>query len=269
MSDKVFLKQYGELRTGTNYLRALLSLNYHNVVPLMHVLGDKHSPPVDFKTHWEYARTKSDASWHFVTLTTWAAPAQTTRPKDPQQLNHMRQLADDLTEAFTCKRLGFLISVKHPYAWTASFARYNGWIHEVDGVLQVRGQHAEDLRRACSQYNLRHQAWLELHRNSEQRSFIIRYEELLEKPGDMLIKLEHRFGLLRINQILTLVQQQAMPTHWDNYRTRLASRNFNAKPYREQTYYSLLCNDLWAVVRETIDWDIALEYGYMKDPFPL
>jgi hypothetical protein len=43
----LYLKQYGERRTGTNALRALIAANYADVAVLMHILGDKHSPPAD------------------------------------------------------------------------------------------------------------------------------------------------------------------------------------------------------------------------------
>jgi len=121
--EKVFLKQYGERRTGTNYLRALLFANYGNVVPFMHVLGDKHAPPVDFAAHWEKTRTTPEPAWNFLTSATWAAPSETTDANDPGQLKHLREAAGMMTDAFDPSRLGFLISVKHPYSWAASLAR--------------------------------------------------------------------------------------------------------------------------------------------------
>ena len=118
----VFLKQYGERRTGTNYLRALLLANCPGTVPLMHVLGDKHSPPVALDEYWQKARMRPDAAFEFVKATTFASPAESTHPQDTAQLQHMRRLAEPLAQSVADGRLGFLISVKHPYPWAASFA---------------------------------------------------------------------------------------------------------------------------------------------------
>jgi hypothetical protein len=254
------LKQYGEKRTGTNYLRALLFANYRNVLPLMHVLGDKHSPPVDFPAHWEKARSQPEAIFNFVTSTTWAAPAETTCAQDSKQLRHLREVATALTDAFCPGRLGFVITVKHPYSWAASLARYNSWLNPPDGVMGR--EHAESLRLACDQYNRRHEAWLELHRRSEERCLIIRYEKLLEEPVAALSLLERKFGLLRSGPEPVVIRDRTLPTHWDDHPVSYESVRFDPSPYRDRTYQDLLTPELWTVVRETIDWDLAARFGY-------
>jgi hypothetical protein len=45
----IFIKQYGEMRTGTNLLRLCLQETFDDAVVFMHVLGDKHSPPALFR----------------------------------------------------------------------------------------------------------------------------------------------------------------------------------------------------------------------------
>lgn len=76
----LFLKQYGAKRTGTNYLRSLIRFNYPGaeVVPLMHILGDKHSPPPPFDELWCRAQRDADPAFSFVMGATRYAP-----PFDP------------------------------------------------------------------------------------------------------------------------------------------------------------------------------------------
>jgi hypothetical protein len=92
-----FIKQYGIERTGTNVLRALLEGYVGDVVVLMHVLGDKHSPPVDLRAVLGAVEGRPDAGTAFVTAATQAAPASTTDvPEDARQVGYLRTLACDL-----------------------------------------------------------------------------------------------------------------------------------------------------------------------------
>ena len=63
--ETIFVKQYGERRTGTNFLRTLLTANYHTEV-LMHILGDKHSAPVPFDEYWRDAQCDANPARAFV-----------------------------------------------------------------------------------------------------------------------------------------------------------------------------------------------------------
>ena len=120
---KVCLKQFGEKRTGTNFVRALLLANYPDVVPLMHVLGDKHLAPLDLCRYLENAEAAPDPAWEFIRAATLAAPAEYTRADDPEQIRYLRGIAEAVTHAVRSGELGFILSTKHPYAWAASLAR--------------------------------------------------------------------------------------------------------------------------------------------------
>src|SRR5215213_514628 len=125
----LFLKQYGARRTGTNYLRALIRFNYPagGVVPLMHILGDKHSPPPPFGELWRRAQADDDPAFSFVMGATSASPAANPSPADPRQQHAVRGIAAPLARAYGEGALGFLVSIKDPYAWVVSIARYERW----------------------------------------------------------------------------------------------------------------------------------------------
>jgi len=67
-----YLKQYGERCTGTNYLRFLLQKNCTDTVVLMHILGDKHSPPEPLEELWRATRQCPQPDVEFVSRATFA-----------------------------------------------------------------------------------------------------------------------------------------------------------------------------------------------------
>ena len=123
-----FVKQYGERRTATNYLRALLLANYPSVMPLMHVLGDKHSEPVELDVYLREARRATDPDWEFVRSATMAVPAESTRAGDSVQVEYLKNIAPSVARGAREGTIGFAISARHPYAWAPSWrAIPAGW----------------------------------------------------------------------------------------------------------------------------------------------
>jgi hypothetical protein len=262
----VYLKQYGERRTGTNFLRAILLENHPSAYPLMHVLGDKHSPPVDLAAELEKTRNLPSADFEFVTHATLANPAKTTSSEQTDQQTHVRRLAHSLAACAREGRLGYLISTKHPYPWAASLARFRKWTREIDGRRQMSPEHAADLEEACRMFNLRHRAWLELHEANAAHSVIVRHEDLLEKPAAIVAGIERRFGLWRLPGKLKIPQKTVAPTTWDQNAPWLDEKAFDRKLYTARQYEDQLSPDLWAIVTDTIDWDLMGRYGYEKTP---
>jgi hypothetical protein len=259
-----FLKQYGERRTGTNYLRTLLLANFSNVVPLMHVLGDKHSPPVDIGAYWRSHCHLPDADWQFVRAATFAAPAESTRAHDVIQERYLRAVAAPVARAVTSGRVGYVISVKEPAAWAASLAKYSGWLAWIDGRRQMAPRFAPELKAACVQFNANYRAWLALHERSGGRSVVIRHEDLLDRATDVLADLAERFSLERTFDEWKFPAGAALPADWDHSDPVMYGRQFDAGFYRRREYVAVLSEPLWAIVRATIDWDLAATLGYRR-----
>lgn len=262
----VFLKQYGERRTGTNFLRAVLLDNYPTAFPLMHVLGDKHSPPVDFAAEREKTRHLPDAEREFVTRVTLAAPANTTIAEHTEQQLYLQKLAHPLTVCVQEGRLGFIISTKHPYPWAASLARFKKWTSELDGRHRMSPEFADQLEEAVLMYNTRHRAWFDLYERNKARSAIIRHEDLLENPRRVVADLENKFGLWRFPGKLRIPQKKVDPTFWDQHVPWLDEQAFNPALYTSRLYEEQLSGELWDVVTNTIDWNLMARFGYEKTP---
>ena len=260
-----FLKQYGERRTGTNYLRALLFSNCAGVIPLMHILGDKHSAPVDLDECWQKASGLPDVAWEFVRTATFASPAESTRADDAEQLAHMRNMAESLANSVASGQLGFLISVKHPYAWAASFARYSGWMITIDDELRMQIGLQSALELACGQFNERHRAWLDHWSRFPSRTAIVKYEDLLSDTAMVLSMLVAKFGLQRSTDECALITGTVGAVDWDNCPLLISEHPFDTSFYYERRFVDQLSPELWEVVRRTIDWGIAREFGYAPD----
>jgi hypothetical protein len=157
----MIFKQYGEMRTGTNLVRALRSPHAR---VLMHVLGDKHSPPVDFDALWQESQSAEEPARWFVSEATFRAPSATTSPHDVRQLELVDTIADEVADAYASRSLRYLVSIKDPYAWAVSISR----------MRPIRR-----LEDACRDFNTRYAAWLAL-----PSAEVIRYEELIDAmPG--------------------------------------------------------------------------------------
>jgi hypothetical protein len=266
----IFLKQYGERRTGTNFLRAVLLDNYPTAYPLMHVLGDKHSPPVDLAAELEKTRNLPKAEMEFVTRATLATPAKTTlaehseQPEHSEQQLYLQKLAQPLTTAVRENRLGFIISTKHPYPWAASIARFKKWTKEDDGRCQMNPEFAERLEEACRISNQNHQAWLDLYERNKTRSAIIRHEDLMVQPLEVVSRVEKKFGLWRFPVQMRLPQKKVEPTFWDQHAPWLDEKTFNPALYTSRLYEEQLNDELWSIVTKTIDWKLMARFGYDK-----
>ena len=260
---RLFLKHYGEKRTGTNYLRALLVANFPDVVPLTHVLGDKHSAPVPLQKYWDETSALRDRAWQFVTRATFAVPAETTKADDPDQLEYLRSLCEELADSFAAGRFGFVISVKNPYAWAASYARYCGWMTNTENGLQMATKYAAGLQWACQESNRRHRAWLDHCRKFPAHSIVVRYEDLLAEPAQTLVLVASKFGLDQPTEV-AVPKRMIGPPVWDNDPPLVYQQQFDSSFYEQKRFMNQLNRELWDIVDCTIDWKLMGAFAYQR-----
>lgn len=254
---RLVFKQYGEMRTGTNLLRALLVKNYPGTTVLMHVLGDKHSPPADFARLWEETRSAAEPAHEFVRRATFEVPSLTTTEKDPRQTAMTRQLAARLAAAWEGRELAFLVSIKEPYAWAASMARFCGWTLTADESL---GQ----LESACRRFNERYTAWLELAAGGP--CAFVHHEDLVGDVTAVLGELEGRFGL-PCARAPEVPRGPLRPARWDYSPIHVGVRTFDADHYLRRRYLAELPPAHREVVTQTIDWDLLRRFDYAPLPW--
>ncbi len=249
----VFFKQYGERRTGTNVLRALLAENFEQVTVLLHVLGDKHSSPSELS---------EDEG--VVSRATWAVPAQTTSPDEPAQREYLERVAPALGAALREGQLRYLVSTKHPYAWAASWLRWSGWRTDARKPMLAAQERmlGEVLRFACLEFNRKHREWLALCDQNPATATIVRFEDLLESPRSVLAALQRQHGLKARREQLRLIRERVAATEWDHQETPVTGEPFDSDYYRRREFMSELTGKMPEIVSRSIDWTLLERLGY-------
>jgi len=257
MLTPYFLKQYGERRTGTNALRALLSANLRGVVVLMHVLGDKHSPPVNFDEIWRDAQASDDPAYAFVSRATFAAPALTTSADDRRQVNELRRCAVAIAEAHLDGRIGWIISVRHPHSWAVSLARFLGW----SSRRLIPEERSDDLRAACLRFNENHRAWCALADAEPARTMFVRHEDLVRDAVTTVQQVASHFALSP-SETYTPIDRVMEPALWDHTGMPARLLSYDRDYYAGGDHLSTLTPSLRRLITGTIDWDLLRRFGY-------
>lgn len=255
------VKQYGEIRTGTNYLRALIQRNYPDVHVLSYILGGKHAPPVPFDALWKQAQQAGeDAAFNFVSTATFMQRGGASHPRDPTQREELARRSPHIARAYATGALGFLVTIKDPYAWVVSAARFNGWIR---GDEQLRDWSMELMRDACLGYNRNYRAWLQFMQDSQPRARLVRYEDLLADPERVLAEIAAQFGWQRSGSFEN-IPAVVEPTQWDHLPVVEAQDRFQPGFYTNGEYLQRLPAAQMEMVGELIDWDLLRDAGYAR-----
>lgn len=264
VSSAVFIKQYGERRTSTNVLRALITHNFTNVFVLMHILGDKHEAPADLKRIRASLDGSADAAWRFVTTATYDTPSETTQFGHYLQVRFMRALHEGIFRAYEERRLFYLISVRNPYTWASGFLRFLGWPEQMGPETWDHGASADILATACRRSNDKHRAWLALHQEAGGNSMIVQGERMRRESIEVLHELERAMALPRRVAEFELIPRTVDPTHWDYTRSRTEENWFDFRPRLSGVRLTEALHD---VVTRGIDWTVMRHFGYEPEVF--
>jgi hypothetical protein len=261
-----FVKQYGIERTGTNVVRALLQGYVGGVVVLMHVLGDKHSPPVDLRAVLSAVEGRPDAALAFVATATQAAPALTTDvPGDPRQVEHLRTLARDLHRAALEDDIRVAVSIREPYDWARSMLVYQGWVRPSGAVADPEGL-APVVSSLCERFNSSYSAWLALVDTAPGRGAVVRHEDL---RGDLDPLLERLARTLRLGKPLRAgarLPHVLDASRWDHEEAPVMDAGFEEVMEARRQLVPPLPPRLVEVVTDGIDWELVAPYGYAPLP---
>jgi hypothetical protein len=118
----------------------------------------------------------------------------------------VRGIAAPLAREFVARSLGFIVSIKDPYAWMVSLARYAGWTNR---ALPPGGGERARVRRV--QHLLRRVA-----RAGAAQPGAVRYEELLADLARTLHELDAKFALRRGSDTVLDLRTEADAAVWDH-----------------------------------------------------
>lgn len=264
-------KQYGAVRTGTNVLRRLVTANFEGAQVLMHVLGDKHSAPVDLGRLRAEVRDLDDPAWEFVSRATWRVPATATDPTSATQRAYMRSIAARVFDAEVTERMGFLLSVKDPYAWVASLIVYRGWYRRRYRTIAptlfarlLRPTLERRLRAACGDFNVAMAAWLALRDRFPSRTAVVRAEDLATSPGAVLQTLREQFDLAWRRPEPQPISGSVAPALWDDEEMREETPDVGRRRQMDKSSIQPMADLIDRVVAEEIDWRTMETLGYSR-----
>ena len=226
----------------------------------MHVLGDKHSPPVDLRAVLSDVEGRPDAAMAFVTAATQSAPSSTTVSGDLRQVGHLRTLARDLYRAALEDDILVVVSIRDPYEWARSMLVYQGWMRWRAAVLDP-DRLAPVVSSLCDRFNSCYSAWLTLVAARSDGSAVVRYEDLTGDLDPLVERLARALGLPGPVRTGARLPHVLGPTHWDADRTVVVNVDFE-QVSRSRRQLTPLPNRLVEVVTERIDWQLVAPYGY-------
>lgn len=273
---RVVIKQYGERRTGTNYLKSVVEANFPEVLVLMHVLGDKHSAPVELSR--EFTASNGNA-YELVRILTAKSRATGFWKNNASQRAYMRSIAPEVFDAVQNGRLRYLISIKDPYAWGASVAAYDHYLprglpraKRIPDFIPQAGvasfRRVNDtwacfrLRQACRRFNQRYRAWLALHERFNDRCQVVRHEDLMTDPRAVLSEVAKKFQMQAQSPQFRDCRFGIRWTNWDDTPPTLDTFPFDPGYYREARYMDSLTPAMREMISRTIDWELLRAFGY-------
>jgi len=236
MEDKItYIKQYGEIRTGTNYIKRLIEINFLNVEVFGSVLGWKHGM-------YDLSNTRDSTSSHEE----WV----NKKTKNGVVLSvdgyPLRYSPDRLKRA--ASGLKYIFSIKKPIPYVLSYKKFR---------FPNRELTADIIKSMCSRYNQSYSNWLQLYHENEQRSIIVPYESLIRDINHVMLNIDISFGLNK-REGSASYKDETCPVNASTDIGLLIDkkRQFNKTYYLEELYLSDISKDHTDIINDNIDHEL-------------
>lgn len=165
-----YIKQFGLQRSGTNALKALIEVNFKNVIVLSNYLGNKHEP-----TSWPKLEEKA----LFENAEDFGL-----------ELVNKQQVIEDVRN----RAIPVIINIKEPISWVNSYYKYQlkkALFKNPNTDLQFDTRFAE---KALFSWEENVLSWIKFH-DGHPKSIIFLHEEVVEGLDRQLETLRSMFNL--------------------------------------------------------------------------
>lgn len=220
----IFVKQYGYLRTGTNYLRALLDKNCDCFVCINH-LGSKHKQPMS----WEE----------------WLG-------------NPDKEVHPDLPGAVRESKVRVAVIVKDPYGWLDSFLLYwrrrRNWPSGMRPRPKHRGLPEHEIINRIGRFNRLYPIWDEFAK--QHMGAIVRYEDLLSNFDETFTSLAHTLDVPLVQDPLKNITGRVDP------HPNMRRAPFRAGYFLNREYLDVMSDRNKQLITDLIDWDFFGRWNY-------
>ncbi len=165
-----YIKQFGLQRSGTNAVKALIELNFKNVIVLSNYLGNKHE------------------------ATSWEIMSGLASYEDVSEFglgSHEREM---IKELIVTRTLPVVINVKEPVSWLNSYYKYQRKKVVYRNPNAEFNFSVEFSKKALTHWSENVDSWLKFHINSDN-SILFRHEDVLRDMTTRMREIKDKFDL--------------------------------------------------------------------------
>lgn len=218
-----YFKIYGQMRTGTNYISATLLNNFLDTNVFMNIGGWKHGKLIEYPDSFELVNKVVQITINNIDI-------------------------DKTIDLFTTKNVNFLVIIKNPYMWIKSISIYKQKEITCEFIIEYIS------------------IWNEIYSNYKYyiecgKAYLVKYEELLEKPYETLDKIKNKFNLTQKNPEYIL-ENNVLHANNDSNIGKIKKVIFNKNKYINPIISDYLSNDIIRNINENIDVSLMKFYDY-------
>jgi hypothetical protein len=211
------------MRTGTNYISTILLNNFLDTNVFMNVGGWKHGRLIEYPDSFELVKNV-----------------------DINTKNNIK--IDKIIDLFMNNYVNFIVIIKNPYMWIKSMSIYKK--QEITSLFVIE---------YITIWNYIYSNYKNYIENG--RAYLIKYEELLEKPSETLDKIKNKFNMTPKNHNYIFEKNTLLP-NGDYNIGKIKNLIFDKNKYINPNISNYLSNDIIRIINENIDISLMKFYDY-------
>lgn len=203
-TERLFIKQFGLYRSGTNAVKALLEINFPNIRVLTTYLGNKHYP-TNFQTIKSLSQEKELSDFDIT--------------------KNEAEMIRVLTES---KNLPVIIQIKKPIPWFDSYFRYQKkkiLFTDPEAHLEFNKEWVD---RGLELWEKCLESWINFS-NNYSKCMIIEHVEFLENPDKTIEQITTFFDIQK-NKKIELIEFQMKRGHYKEHGSNLINPYYKFDP---------------------------------------
>lgn len=234
-----YFKQYGEIRTGTNYLMRLIELNFKSTTVFGSILGWKHGTYgltncIDSTINhedWIKQKTKNGVVYSVDNYPVKYTPVELLR---------------------SLKYLKYIFSIKKPQAYVVSYKKFRFPKRPLDRNM---------IEMICNRYNDRYRVWKEMYITNKHNSIVVPYESVIHDFSHVLFSLQSQFNL-QCKHSKYINERNTVKASTD-VGLNISNQQFRADYYLNEYYLDELSSDQINLINDNIDHELV-DYFYSE-----
>ena len=223
-----YLKVYGLHRTGTNYLFTLLCLNFKNINLFMNLGGFKHGNLIKFPKEEDILNKYLDM---------------------PTHLNY-KDKVESIKTLFEEEKVIFLVTVKNPYLWIISHAKFHGSEFCNKNIVRFSKHWSEMYAKYAESIK-------------DGTAHLVKYEDVLTSYDNFLDNLQKKYDLEKNHTEYINIDKEILPCKDSelgkhNIKNFFTKRDYYLNPDLEKIYTT----EQISLINQNLDKNVMEFYNY-------